>query len=447
MKSSKVLKEERADVFNALETMTTAFEAIENPTETEVADFKKNFNAQNLLGKQLTTDINFQEEVEAQNKRNAIIKSGPKNPASPEQKVIKQFSFCKAIVARADGNPLSGIEAEMYQEAQNEAKEGSFSLEGNIAVPSFFVKPQGETQSGQARRLIHQTRDLSDASTYGVETISVDTQALVEYLKPELIALTLGARKMSLKGDAKFPRNDAIGDGNWEGEQDVTVESTPTFDSFTLSPNRYACFTDYSIQVLRQSTIGIEEFVRDDIVFATEKAVDTAYFNGSGSSNVPRGVLNVSGISDVAMGANGAAITWAKAVEYLTDLDTSNARNGTISWVGTPAVKGQMMTTEKASSTAQYIMGENGMSLLGYPFHMSNNLPTDLTKGTGTALHPLILGNWRDSIVAQWGGISLLVDPYSLATSATIRLHINSFWDFGWRHAASFAASQDIDVS
>jgi hypothetical protein len=48
------------------------------------------------------------------------------------------------------------------------------------------------------------------------------------------------------------------------------------------------------------------------------------------------------------------------------------------------------------------------------------------------------VGDWNDYIVAQWGGIDLIVDQYTLASQGQIRLVVNTYFDGKPRRATSF---------
>jgi hypothetical protein len=85
--------------------------------------------------------------------------------------------------------------------------------------------------------------------------------------------------------------------------------------------------------------------------------------------------------------------------------------------------------------------------LNGYRARVSTLVPSNLTKGSGSNLHAVLFGNWSELIVAQWAGIDLVVDPYSSAKNALVTLVINSWWDIAVKHAASFAAIKDVDVT
>lgn len=54
----------------------------------------------------------------------------------------------------------------------------------------------------------------------------------------------------------------------------------------------------------------------------------------------------------------------------------------------------------------------------------------------------VLFGNWGDLILADWAdGFDVTVDPYSLATTGSVRVVILHLCDSGLRHAASFAIS------
>ena len=50
----------------------------------------------------------------------------------------------------------------------------------------------------------------------------------------------------------------------------------------------------------------------------------------------------------------------------------------------------------------------------------------------------LILGNFNDLVIGQWGGIDLTVDPYTQAANGKIRLVVNAYFDAKPQRAASF---------
>jgi hypothetical protein len=54
-----------------------------------------------------------------------------------------------------------------------------------------------------------------------------------------------------------------------------------------------------------------------------------------------------------------------------------------------------------------------------------------------------VFGNWADLILAEWAGIDVVVDPYSLKKQGQIEVTITLWTDIGVRHAGSFTISAD----
>jgi hypothetical protein len=82
----------------------------------------------------------------------------------------------------------------------------------------------------------------------------------------------------------------------------------------------------------------------------------------------------------------------------------------------------------------------------GYPFHVTNQVSSTLTKGSGTGVgvcSAIFFGNWADLIIGMWGGLDILVDPYTGGTAGTVRVIALQDVDVAVRHAESFAAMLD----
>ena len=84
--------------------------------------------------------------------------------------------------------------------------------------------------------------------------------------------------------------------------------------------------------------------------------------------------------------------------------------------------------------------------LNGYRAAVSTLVPSNLTKSSGINLHAIIFANWRDLIVAQFGGMDIVIDPYTQATNTLLRIVVNSWWDVDRRHSLSFAAIKDASA-
>ncbi len=85
----------------------------------------------------------------------------------------------------------------------------------------------------------------------------------------------------------------------------------------------------------------------------------------------------------------------------------------------------------------------NASPLNGYPVHVTNQVASNLTRGSGTGLSAVFFGNWSDLIIGQWGTLDILVDPYTGGTAGSVRVIVAQDVDVAVRHPASFAVMLD----
>jgi len=290
-------------------------------------------------------------------------------------------------------------------------------------------------------------RDLTvGTNSAGGYTVGTDMMggSFIDLLRNRMMVMQMGARLMTgLNGNVAIPRQSGGATAYWVAENGSITESGQTFDQVTMSPKTIGALTDISRRLLLQSSVDVEALVRDDLATTIALALDLAAINGSGSSNQPTGILNTSGIGDVAGGTNGLAPTFAHMVELETDVATANADIGALGYLTNAKVRGKLKQTEKASSTGQFVWDGNGVN--GYNAMVSNQVPSTLDKGTSTGVcSAIIFGNWNDLIVGQWGaGIDVMVDPYTGGAAGTVRVRAMQDVDIAVRHAASFSAMQD----
>jgi HK97 family phage major capsid protein len=214
-------------------------------------------------------------------------------------------------------------------------------------------------------------------------------------------------------------------------------------------PKSVAAFTDISRKLLLQSSIDVEAFVRNDLATVLALAIDLAALHGSGSAPEPKGIVNQTGVAVVAIGADGGAPTWAHIVSLETEIAQDNADIGALAYMTNAKVRGKLKQTEKATNTAQFVWenGPQNAPLNGYRALVSNQVKSDLTKGSGTGLSAIFFGNWRDLIIGQWGTLDMLVDPYTGGTTGTVRVIAFQDIDIAVRHGESFSVVLDADTT
>ena len=66
-----------------------------------------------------------------------------------------------------------------------------------------------------------------------------------------------------------------------------------------MSPKTLGAFTDVTRQLMIQSSLDVENLIRNDLAGSMAIAIDNAALEGSGSSGNPTGITNTTGINTV----------------------------------------------------------------------------------------------------------------------------------------------------
>ena len=125
-----------------------------------------------------------------------------------------------------------------------------------------------------------------------------------------------------------------------------------------------------------------------------------------------------------------------------------NADVGNMGYVCDALTRGTLKTTLKisASSFPIYLWNSEAPDspVNGYPSPVTNLLPQNISKGSGTNLHAMIFGNWEDLIYAFWSGMDVILDPYTAAPQGAVNIITLQDFDVNVRHYQSFANCTDI---
>lgn len=429
------LKEKRAAIVEAME-------ATYNLAASEQRDLNKEelttWKTQDENVKNIDEQINVAETMEA---RAAKLAGAAKASefSKKENRRLDEFSFVKVFRAQMNGKTLDGFEAEMIQEGEKEARNNGKSVEG-LAIPNLILNHRSHLNYNKRTTLTAAT-----AATAG-NLIQDGALTFIDALRAQMKVAQMGAQFLSgLQGDLPFIVKDGVSAAAWAAENGTAAESNFTTTKKTLSPKRLAAFTPYSKRLLNQSSLDVEALVRQDLMMAIAQAVDIAAINGSGSNNQPTGILNTTGIGSVAGGTNGAAPTLANIVQLEQAVAVANADVGSLGYLTNPKVRGKLKSSPLDAGSGRFLWDYSmPMELNGYNAQVSTNVPSDLTKGTGTALSAVIFGNFNDLVIGQFGsGLDLLVDPYTSAKDNIVNVIANSEYDCLIKQPASFAAMVD----
>lgn len=341
----------------------------------------------------------------------------------------REFSLLRAMSAAATGKwDKAGLEREVSEEL--EKRHGR-------AAAGFFVPTD----------LIARAYSKGNAANGG-NVIENDFREdlFIELLRNRLAVAQLGATVLDgLVGDITIPKHLTGNTVQWVDENGSAAESNATFGQMSLKPKTVTANTELSRKFILQSSLSAEQFARSELLKAMMLGIDLAAINGKGTGNEPTGILNTAGIGAVEIGANGGAPEWKHIVALESAIAAANADIGDLAYITNARVRGLLKTKLKADGVSGYIWQDGATPLNGYRCAVSNQIPSNLTKGTAVnKCSPLIFGNWADLMIAHWGVLDVIVDPYTKSTTGAVRITTLQDVDIAVRHVESFAAIKDI---
>lgn len=342
----------------------------------------------------------------------------------------RPFSLVRYINGIIDRN-LSGLEKEVDEMGAKEYERLGLEQRGHV-IPSAYLR----AASGQ---------NYTTAADGGNLTEEGERRYL-DILKDKLVVARLGATVLTdLVGTFTAISSSAI-QASWEGEATKTDIKKTSYTKMSMTPHRSSVSVAITKDLLRQTSFDVEKDLLDKITSAHANLLEKAAISGTGSGNQPTGILKTAGIGSVAMGANGGAIDWKHIVELETEVNSKNANRGSLAYLSNAKVNGVLKVTEMAAGTARFLLSNEAPKILnGYPFDWTNLVPDNLTKGTADSkCSALIFGNFQDLYIGQWGGIDIVVDPYTGARTGEVNTTLNAWNDVKVVEPKSFAAIVDI---
>ena len=333
------------------------------------------------------------------------------NDIGLSQKEVKRFSFIRALNHLANpGDQSARREAEYEIEVGRAAAKQYERSSNGIVVPNEVLR-----------------RDLNVGTATAGGNLVDDvllSGSFVDLLRNRLALADAGMTTLSgINGNISIPKQSGSSSSYWVGEGSSPTESQQTIEQINLSPKTCGAFTDFSRKLLLQSSIDVEQMVRDDLARSLALELDRVGLNGSGSSNQPLGIINTTGIGTQTITTFG---TFAEYIGMETDVAVANADAGSLRYIINASARGALKSTEKASNTGMFVYENDEIN--GYPVTVSNQL----------ANNDALFGDFSQLIMAMWSGLDLTVDPYAGATAGTVRIIALQDVDFAVKQPGAF---------
>ena len=398
MKNSKSLLEERAINVEKMESLVDLCKVEEREmTSDEQTEFDSLTEKVDSLTAMAERAAKF-ETIQATNvKKNA--------PVSEETRAASNWSLFKAVNELRSGKGLSGLEAEMHQEAEKEARK---SIDG-IGIPTMLKE----------KRAIDQTNSAIAPTAVG---------AFVESLQEAGLYNKVGVTDLgTVAADTVLP----IAGGStvgWKTEVAAADNGGANFEKLTLTPKRVTGYANLSNQILAQNGPQAEAAVMNDMARNMAVQIDAAMFGSSDETNAPGCIAGTTGV--LTFTESGTFDVASDMLEAIQTIANNHGLDGNNAFVNSfelySAIKG---AAQVASVYPLYVDDK----LAGYPGYFSS-APASVAGTSGDG----IFGDFSRVFYAQFGPMTIQIDPYSRAVEGEVRLILNNYVDFGVADGASF---------
>lgn len=336
---------------------------------------------------------------------------------------VRNYSFLRLF--RALSNPADQA---LQRAAAFEFECGAAAAERAQRTPKGILVP-----ADVLVRAINTSTSGSTAGDTGGYLVATDlmSQSFVDMLRNRTTLMGLATSMGGLVGNIDIPTQAGGAAGYWLGEDDEATLSAMEFDQFSLSPKTVAGMTEMTRRMIMQSSLDVEALARRDLATALAQAIDVAGYYGSGTSNTPMGISNVSGINSVTFAA--ANPTYAELIAMETEIAADNADAGSMAYVTNARMRGHLKSTQKFASTDGSPIWEPGNTVNGYRTEITNQITTG----------DVFFGNFADFLIGMWGGLDITVDPYTHSARGRVRIVMMQDVDMAVRRKQSFCVGRD----
>ena len=360
-----------------------------------------------------------------------------------EERDVARFDIGTALRSLIANKALTGVERELVEEGQKEARSAGISSGSGLTLPRLLVR-----RGGEARAALSATGTTSVTLDQGGMTIATNKQGLLDDFYNSSILRVNGATVLEgLVGNLDIPRLLKATDPAKKTENASADAANQTTSMLSLVPKRLPAYVDIGEQLLNQSSSAIETVIRRNLTAQLSAIQEKAFFHGGGTSEA-NGIAGTSGIGSVVGGTNGLAPTWTQIVSLESKVDQANALLGVPRYFINGKTKAQLKTTLKNSATgtdSNYIISDMNPGIFnGYQYAYTNAISSALTKGSASTCSAIFFGNPADYWIGYWGGLTLeILRDSSNAITGQYRLAAAVYYDGGVVRAQSFSAMLD----
>ena len=216
-----------------------------------------------------------------------------------------------------------------------------------------------------------------------------------------------------------LPRRTGRPTGFWVGETESRSETQSVYGNWTIPANEMACYVDVSVKLIEDAAVDIVAEISSDLAEEFGRLEGEAFVTGD-SIKKPEGIMQSPDVPQVASGS-GTAIGADALIDMFYSLAPFYRAQSTWMLNGTSIAAVRKLKDTYGQYLWQPSLGAGQPdTLLGRPVIEAIDMP-DIAANS----YPIVLGAFTQGyrVYDRSGSMTLLRDPYSLATSGMIRFH------------------------
>lgn len=423
MKKSDALKQQRHALLGLQDALVAKGEAENRAmSNDENAEFDTRQAEIEALSVQIERQLKIESNEVARAAASATSVAGEDGEAREKRKIQERFSLNKAIRTVTKGGSLDGAEKEVNEIGLQENRTAGVSTADNVrfSMPISMLRATAQTKT-------------EDSGEYGGMLVQNAAPRVVEGLNPKLFLEEMGATFLSgLVGDVPMPVANAYAMA-FVAETATVLPVKNKFEGPILKAKRAAGAVDISNQLIMQGSVDAEALVKSQILRGWSNVVQSAAINGAGGV-APLGILGLTNVN-VSAQATAAAATWARIVELQALIEEDNATEQSLGYLMHPKLKAALKQITKDAGSGRFLY--EGDLIDGVKAMATSLVP--VLDASGTAVYPLIYGDFSQLFIGSWGSLGFVVDPYSAATSNSTRIVLNAYADAVVANQKAFA--------
>jgi HK97 family phage major capsid protein len=386
MKTSKLYKEERAEVIEKMEGLVASAEGRDLSS-----DEQSNFDSLNEKVEELNKMAVRAESFEKLQATKAVKEVTENTPSE-----VRDYSFQDAMNQAATGR-LEGLVKEMDQEARNEARYTGQSFKG-IAIPSsILTRAAVATAAGNA----------------------TEVMAWTDQLEANLVLASAGANFYAGVDNMKFPVFSAINSGFVAETGGSAPAANGTATSVTLSPKKLISIVNVSAEAIAQNA-SIEAALRRNMAQSVAATLEAALLGTGDVSNAPTSIFADAAAGSTAAFSAASAIALESAI-LDAGVQLEGARMAYL--VDTNAYTAAKSAAQVSNVSPLY--DNSDKTINGYFSFVSSNVG----NGGGATKDHALFGDFSKVHIAQFGGLDVIYDIYTNSGTGEPRYVLTSLVD------------------